>query len=281
MFRLLRVLPLLGGLSAALAAVAVQGSEDRALLEAINHYRSTPQACAGEALGELPPLVADPRLVLPEGAELQQALVVAGYPMAHAQSIRLSGPREAPAAMALLQAHYCSTLLDARFVQVGIRQTGREWRIVLARPLLTAGLADWQSEGQKLLEGINAARALPRRCGEREYPAAQPLSWNPLLGELAECHSRAMANGNFFAHVDRDGYTPSDRAELAGYGGQPVGENLAAALDTPARVLSGWLASPAHCANLMNAQFRELGAAYAIDPQSDAGIYWSALFGAP
>ncbi len=36
---------------------------------------------------------------------------------------------------------------------------------------------------------------------------------------------------------------------------------------------------PGHCANLMNPGFRELGAAYAMDPKSDAGIYWTAMFG--
>jgi uncharacterized protein YkwD len=90
-----------------------------------------------------------------------------------------------------------------------------------------------------------------------------------------------MANGNFFDHRDRDGRTPGDRAELAGYAGSRIGENIAAGLDTPQRVVEGWLASAAHCANLMNPQFRELGAAYAVDPRSDAGIYWTALFGAP
>ncbi|HSC82217.1 MAG TPA: CAP domain-containing protein, partial [Pseudomonas sp.] len=79
----------------------------------------------------------------------------------------------------------------------------------------------------------------------------------------------------------RDGRTPGDRAELAGYGGQRIGENIAAGLDSAAKVVDGWLASPGHCANLMNPQFSELGAAYAVDPKSDAGIYWTALFGAP
>jgi len=31
----------------------------------------------------------------------------------------------------------------------------------------------------------------------------------------------------------------------------------------------------------MNPEFRDLGAAYAVDPKSDAGIYWTALFGTP
>jgi uncharacterized protein YkwD len=90
-----------------------------------------------------------------------------------------------------------------------------------------------------------------------------------------------MANGNFFAHTGSDGRTPGDRAELAGYSAQQVGENIAAGLDASSKVVDGWLASPGHCANLMNAQFSELGAAYAVDPKSDAGIYWTALFGTP
>ncbi|ERI51539.1 hypothetical protein N878_22365, partial [Pseudomonas sp. EGD-AK9] len=111
------------------------------------------------------------------------------------------------------------------------------------------------------------------------FAAAAPLAWNAELGSAAEAHSRAMANGNFFAHQGRDGRTPGDRAELAGYAGGQIGENIAAALDTPAKVVEGWLASPGHCANLMHPQYQDLGAAYASDPQSDAGIYWTALFG--
>ncbi|MNF61974.1 Cysteine-rich secretory protein family protein [compost metagenome] len=152
---------------------------------------------------------------------------------------------------------------------------------MLARPLLTGRMGDWQAEGQKLLEGINAARAQARQCGGQSFAAASPLAWNSALGAAAETHSRAMANGNFFDHKDRDGRTPGDRAELAGYSGGRIGENIAAGQDNPTRVVEGWLASPGHCANLMNPQFRELGAAYATDPKSDAGIYWTALFGAP
>ena len=90
-----------------------------------------------------------------------------------------------------------------------------------------------------------------------------------------------MANHNFFDHKDRDGRMPGDRAELAGYLGQQIGENIAAGHDSVRKVVDGWLASPGHCANLMNPQYRELGAAYAVDSSSDAGIYWTALFGTP
>jgi hypothetical protein len=102
-----------------------------------------------------------------------------------------------------------------------------------------------------------------------------------VLAGVAANHTRNMANQNFFDHIDRDGRTPGDRAELAGYSYQQIGENIAAGSDTARKVVDGWLASPGHCATLMNPDFRDLGAAYAMDPKSDAGIYWTGLFGAP
>ncbi len=266
-----------------LAFAAVAGaSEEAQLVASINAYRAQLPHCAGQASGELPPLTNDPRLVLPAvGGDLREALALAAYPLVNAQAISLSGPRDAQAAMQALQESFCQVLLDPQFVDIGVSRQDRDWRIVLARPLLAGHMGDWQAEGQKVLERINAARAQPRRCGSQSFARAEPLVWNAVLGGVAEAHSRAMANGNFFSHLDREGLTPGDRAELAGYAGGQIGENIAAAQDSAQQVVDGWLASPGHCANLMNPQFRELGAAYAVDPKSDAGIYWTALFGAP
>jgi uncharacterized protein YkwD len=268
-------------LALGLFAAATQAAEESALVEAINAYRGEVQRCGVQASEPLPPLASDARLLLPAAGtgDLQQALSAAGYPLVNVQAISLSGPRDAQAAMQALAESFCRVLLDPQFVDIGVSRAERDWRIVLARPLLSGRLGDWQAEGQKLLEQINVARAQARQCGGQAFAAATPLAWNAELGSAAEVHSRAMANGNFFAHQDRDGRTPGDRAELAGYAGGQIGENIAAALDTPAKVVEGWLASPGHCANLMNPQYQDLGAAYASDPQSDAGIYWTALFG--
>jgi uncharacterized protein YkwD len=264
-------------------SVIASAADEQQLVESINVYRSQVQRCAGQASSELPPLASDPRLVLSANSigDLQQALARAAYPMVNVQAISLSGPRDAPAAMKAIQESFCRVVLDPQFVDIGVSREGREWRIVLARPLLTGRLGDWQAEGQKLLEAMNSARTQARQCGTQSFAATTPLVWNATLGSAAETHSRAMANQNFFDHKDRDGRTPGDRAELAGYAGQQVGENIAAGQDTVRKVVDGWLASPGHCANLMNPQFRELGAAYAVDPKSDAGIYWTAMFGTP
>nr|WP_286948072.1 CAP domain-containing protein [Pseudomonas sp. UBA6718] len=267
---------LLGFGGSALAADEAQ------LVEAINAYRGQVQRCGALASPELPPLASDPRLVLPVvGGDLQDSLARNGYPMVNVQAITLSGPRDAQSAMQALRESFCRVVLDPQFVDVGVSRVDRDWRIVLARPLLGGRLGDWQAEGQKLLERINAARAQARQCGGQSFAASAPLAWNATLAGTAESHSRAMANGNYFDHRDRDGRTPGDRAELAGYSGMQIGENIAAGLDAADKVVAGWLASPGHCANLMNPAFSELGAGYAVDPKSDAGIYWTALFGAP
>ena len=272
----------LGALTLGLAlSSCALASEESQLIESINAYRSQIQLCAGQASQELPPLSADTRLVLPASSfgDLQEALGRAAYPMVNVQAINLSGPRDAQAAMKAVQESFCRVVLDPQFIDIGVSHDQRDWRIVLARPLLAARLGDWQAEGQKVLELLNSARTQPRQCGTRTFAPTTPLAWNTTLATAAEIHSRDMANNNYFDHKGRDGSTPGDRVELAGYNAQQVGENIAAGQDTTRKLVDGWLASPGHCANVMNPEFRELGAAYAVDPNSDAGIYWTALFG--
>jgi uncharacterized protein YkwD len=43
-------------------------------------------------------------------------------------------------------------------------------------------------------------------------------------------------------------------------------------------VIAEWLDSPRHCANIMSADFTEMGVAVAA---SSDGVYWAQAFGAP
>ncbi|SEL55257.1 Uncharacterized conserved protein YkwD, contains CAP (CSP/antigen 5/PR1) domain [Atopomonas hussainii] len=266
-----------------LMTVSLCSQADPALIASLNQYRSEVQRCAGQGSEVLPPLNAQTQLQLPvaAGGDLQADLTARGYPMQQAQAVYLSGPRDGLAAFDALREGFCQVLLDPQYVDIGIARLDREWRIVFARPLLSGKLGDWQQEGEKLLAAINNARQQSRQCGTQAFAAAQPLSWQGALADAAHLHSRAMANGNFFAHKGQDGSTPGDRAELAGFLGGAVGENIAASVDSSDKVVKAWLASPSHCANLMNPSFTWLGAAYAADPKSDAGIYWTAVFAAP
>ena len=45
-------------------------------------------------------------------------------------------------------------------------------------------------------------------------------------------------------------------------------------------MVRGWLASPHHCANIMDPRFRELGVAYIISHRREQSIYWDLTLGA-
>ena len=45
--------------------------------------------------------------------------------------------------------------------------------------------------------------------------------------------------------------------------------------------MAGWIKSPPHCANMMDAVFSEMGAGFAVNSASEMGVYWVQVFGAP
>jgi uncharacterized protein YkwD len=254
------------------------------LLELINAYRADPPACDGVASEALPPLARDPALAGLEvgaGRQLQEALRRAGYQAADAQVLMLSGPVDAQQAMRAAAARACRMLQARRYVDAGVARDGNRWQIVLARPLLAPELGDWREAGQKVLQQVNAARAQPRDCGQRRFDAAGALEWDERLAAAARAHSRDMAQRDFVGHEGSDGSSAAGRARRAGYAWKRVGENVAAGQGSPQKVVEGWLASPAHCANIMNPAFIAMGAAYALNRDSDTVIFWTQVFAVP
>jgi uncharacterized protein YkwD len=130
----------------------------------------------------------------------------------------------------------------------------------------------------ELLRLVNQARAEGRTCGNKEYPAAEPLQWNDKLAAAALIHAEDMAHRNYFSHTSKDGSTMVDRVRRAGYVYRNIGENIASTTDVQS-VIDLWLASPGHCANLMNADFTEMGAAYAADSAKAWETRWVQVLG--
>ncbi|BDP41273.1 hypothetical protein DAETH_12420 [Deinococcus aetherius] len=130
----------------------------------------------------------------------------------------------------------------------------------------------------RVLELTNQARAQARTCGTQPFPAAAPLTYNAALRTAASNHSKDMALRNFFSHTNPDGLNPFDRMRAAGYTGfTAAAENIAAGQSTPEAVVAGWLQSPSHCANIMNAAYRDLGVGYYAG--GSYGHYWTQNFG--
>src|SRR3712207_6295213 len=90
-----------------------------------------------------------------------------------------------------------------------------------------------------------------------------------------------MANENFYGHVDPQGKQVSDRIAAAGYLAQASAENIARGQPDPVSVVEGWLKSPGHRANIMNAELREIGAGYAVVSTPPYHHYWTHVFATP
>jgi len=140
------------------------------------------------------------------------------------------------------------------------------------------------AEDQAMLDAVNAFRSNVRECGYLgSFPAVPALTWSCELDIAAQVHSMDMANNNFFSHTGSDGSSAGDRATRAGYSWSAWGENIAAGIPLGAvsTVVQGWIDSPGHCANMMNASFQHLGSAKFSNPSSTYGLYWTQVFGRP
>ena len=131
----------------------------------------------------------------------------------------------------------------------------------------------------ELLERVNAARAAGRRCGARAMGPAAPLKWDASLYSAASSHSSDMARRGYFAHRSPDGRDVSQRASASGYGWRSVGENIAGGDATVAAVMQGWLASPDHCANIMEPRFADIAVACVQQRGTQWGTYWTMVLG--
>jgi len=144
----------------------------------------------------------------------------------------------------------------------------------------TCGLRDFRAS---LLARINQVRATGANCGsDGVFGAAPPLAWNDLLTTAADGHSKDMAARNYFSHTSADGRTLADRVNATGYAWASLGENIAAGYIGVNAVMDGWIASPGHCANLMNAGFAEVGVACVPGAAADTyPTYWTMDLGRP
>lgn len=142
----------------------------------------------------------------------------------------------------------------------------------------SCGLPDFRNS---LLQQINAARAVARSCGGTAMPAAAPLAWNDRLFSAAARHSSDMAVNNYFSHTGLDGRSAAQRVAAEGYAWTWVGENIAAGQASVSVVMGGWLASPGHCANIMRAEYRDVGVSCVQQSGSTYGHYWTMTLARP
>ncbi len=276
------VKPLLAA-AALLIAGSAQAQNDTRLVALINAWRTAPGDCGGVRPAPAPALKSQAalgRVRIGAGAFPEVELERVGYHAAQVEIITTRGAQDAAGVMGLIRQPYCSLLSSTAYSDIGASRQGDEWTIVLARPLLPLTLPAQSVAGRDILDAVNAARAVPRNCGERAFGAAAALAWDDALGAAALAHSRDMAARRRFAHQGSDGSEVATRATRAGYSWKLIGENIAAGQTSAKEAVAGWIESPGHCANLMNPAFTEMGAGYDISRARLPGfVYWTQVFG--
>jgi uncharacterized protein YkwD len=266
------------------ATAAAQTDDAIELRDRLNALRGEPRTCGAQPRAAAPALRLDPALSRAAdraASQGRQAVQDAGYLPGRIEVLTLSGPRAASQVASLVRERHCDTLMNGALRDLGVQRSGSRWTLVFAQPALDPALGDWRAAGQRVLALVNEARRSARRCGADHYPAAPPVAWSDALAAAALVHSRDMARTQHFDHRGSDGSEVAQRVQQQGYAWQAVGENIAAGPGSAPQVVAGWLASPGHCANLMSAEFTQMGAAYVLAPEAPLAIYWTQVFATP
>lgn len=110
-----------------------------------------------------------------------------------------------------------------------------------------------ESEPCRVFALVNEERA---RAGVPAY------RYDAQLAIAAQRHAVDMADNGYFSHDSLDGRTFVDRANEAGYDGSPRGENIARGQTSPEQVMTSWMGSEGHRANILSSGSNEIGVGF-------------------
>ena len=100
---------------------------------------------------------------------------------------------------------------------------------------------------------------------ERTGQSLGGLSSNSVLNNIALARVKDMFARQYFDHVAPDGREVQDEAKRYGYDYLVLGENLALGdFDSSQEMVTAWMNSPNHRANILGTSYTEMGAAVAL-----------------
>lgn len=126
----------------------------------------------------------------------------------------------------------------------------------VAKRLLTSGAAV-QTTAQR-----QSATMLTLLNRQRSVHHLSPFKRDPVLDAVARAHDQDMLKRNYFAHDAPGGPTFAERFHRIKPHRTLGEENIAwgsGSYGTPAGLVSAWMASPGHRANILNPRARRIG----------------------
>lgn len=128
----------------------------------------------------------------------------------------------------------------------------------------TNTLASYEQQVFQLVNKERAARGL------------QLLTYNTEVARVARIKSQDMINKGYFSHTSPTYGSPFNMMENFGIRFSNGGENIAYGQRTAQEVMTGWMNSAGHRANILSGSYTQIGVGVA--KASNGTLYWTQLF---
>jgi uncharacterized protein YkwD len=155
--------------------------------------------------------------------------------------------------------------------------------LVVAVLVLASGIAcNSPSSSSALGTPAETVAALVASTNEERLRAGiAALAIDSRLAQAAQWQAEQCASLGEVTHVLAQAKypRPEDRLSAAGYSWSAYGENLARGHRTPEAAIDGWMRSEEHRANILDADFTQIGTGFATD--SSGRPYYVQVFGRP
>lgn len=113
---------------------------------------------------------------------------------------------------------------------------------------------------------LSASQLLQATNSERSKDHESSLQLSDKLAAAAAAKAADMVQKNYWAHESPSGETPWQFIVASGYSYNEAGENLAYGFSSADGVLDAWMHSPEHRANILDADYSEVGFGVAQSP---------------
>ena len=111
---------------------------------------------------------------------------------------------------------------------------------------------------------------------ERAKNGLSALTLDTSVSKVARVKSQDMATNNYFSHESPTYGRAGDMLKQFGIKYTAWGENIASGQKTPQEVVTAWMNSSGHRANILASDFTKIGVGYAKN--SNGKAYWTQMF---
>nr|WP_244192734.1 CAP domain-containing protein [Paenibacillus taichungensis] len=118
------------------------------------------------------------------------------------------------------------------------------------------------NSGSESTQSDFAAQVVKLVNAERAKAGLSALASDALLDKVAVAKVKDMSNNNYFDHQSPTYGSPFDMMKQFGVTYSYAGENIAKGQKTPQEVVTAWMNSEGHRANILNKNFTKIGVGY-------------------